>query len=97
VIADLAKGLRLDMTKYDACMEAETFRPQIQATLAEAEKRRVGSTPTFVFNGTVVPGALPFDKFKQYVDSAAAKAPARDSTARPAAASGSPAAPARKP
>jgi protein-disulfide isomerase len=73
VIADLAKGLRLDMTKYDACMEAETYRPQIQATLAEGERRGVHSTPTFVFDGTMVANALPYDKFKQYVDSAAAR------------------------
>jgi protein-disulfide isomerase len=72
VLADLAKGLGLDMTKYGACMDAETHRPQIEATQAEAERRQVQQTPTFIFNGTVVAGALPFDKFKQYVDEATA-------------------------
>jgi protein-disulfide isomerase len=81
VIADLAKGLGLDMTKYGACMDEETYRPQIQASLAEAEKRQINQTPTFVFNGTVVSGALPFDKFKQYVDSAAAKVGPRTDSA----------------
>ena len=78
VIAELAKGLGLDMTKYGACMDAETHRPQIEATQAEAERRQIQQTPTFVFNGTAVPGALPYDAFKKYVDeatAAAAKAP----------------------
>jgi protein-disulfide isomerase len=74
-IGDLAKSIGLDMTKYGACMDADAHRAKIQSHLAEAEKRQIASTPTFVFNGTAVPGALPYDKFKQYVDEAA-KTPA---------------------
>ena len=92
-LGELAKGIGLDMPKYEACMDADTYRPQIQATQAEAEKRQIGQTPTFVFNGTVVPGAIPFDKFKQYADSAATKAvPRADSAAK-----GATATPAKKP
>ena len=79
-IADLAKSVGLDMTKYGACMDADTHRAKIQSHLAEAEKRNIGSTPTFVFNGTVVPTALPYDAFKKYVDDAAKTAPARPDT-----------------
>jgi protein-disulfide isomerase len=76
-IGDLAKSVGLDMTKYNACMDADTHRAKIQSHLAEAEKRNITSTPTFVFNGTVVPSALPYDAFKKYVDEAAnAPAPA---------------------
>jgi protein-disulfide isomerase len=80
-IAELAKSVGLDMTKYGACMDADTHRAKIQSHLAEAEKRNIGSTPTFVFNGTVVPSALPYDAFKKYVDDAAKAAPARPDTA----------------
>ena len=80
-IADLAKSVGLDMTKYGACMDAETHRAKIQSHLAEAEKRQIQSTPTFVFNGLVVPSALPYDTFKKYVDEAAKSAPARSDTA----------------
>jgi protein-disulfide isomerase len=75
-IGDLAKSVGLDMAKYGACMDADTHRAKIQSHLAEAEKRNIGSTPTFVFNGTVVPTALPYDAFKKYVDDAAKAAPA---------------------
>jgi protein-disulfide isomerase len=92
VIAEYAKALRLDMAKYGACMDAETYRPQIQATLMEAERRGVRSTPTFVFNGTMVANALPYDVFKKHVDEAANRGPVRaDSTAA------APATPAAKP
>jgi protein-disulfide isomerase len=92
VIADLAKGLGLDMAKYGACMDNETHRPQIQATQAEAERRQINQTPTFVFNGTVVPSALPYDEFKKYVDQATAAA-----ASAPAAAGAAPATPSAKP
>jgi len=75
VMGELAKGVGLDMAKYDACMEADTHRAKIQSHLAEAERRQIRSTPTFVFNGKVVPSALPYDAFKKYVDEAAAAAP----------------------
>jgi protein-disulfide isomerase len=88
-ISELAKGIGLDMDKYGACMDNDTHRAQIQASEQEAIRRQIGQTPTFIFNGTVVPGALPYDKFKSYVDEAMSRAPAAtDSTpaAAPAAA-----------
>jgi protein-disulfide isomerase len=95
VIADLAKGIGLDMTKYGACMDNDTHRAKIQAHLAEAEKRNITSTPTFVFNGTVVSSALPYDTFKRYVDAelkrAGATAPAAPAASTPG---GTPAKPA---
>ena len=77
VLRDLAKGIGLDMGKYDACMDSDVHRPQIQAHLQEAERRQVTSTPTFVIGSKMVPGALPYDQFKQLVDEELAKLPAR--------------------
>jgi protein-disulfide isomerase len=76
VIADLAKRIGLNMETYGACMDADTHRAKIQAHLAEGERRRISSTPTFVFNGTAVSNALSYDRFKEYVDAAAKSAPA---------------------
>jgi protein-disulfide isomerase len=86
-ISDLAKGIGLDMDKYGACMDNDTHRPQIQANEQEGERRQIGQTPTFIFNGLVVPGAISYDTFKKYADDAAKAvpagpaAPAADSTA----------------
>ena len=84
-IGKLAKGLGLDMTKYDGCMDAETHRGKVQSHLTEGEKRGVQSTPTFVFNGLVVPSAIPYDAFKKYVDGALKAAPVRADSAAGAA------------
>jgi protein-disulfide isomerase len=82
VLADLAKGLGLDMSKYGACMDNETHHAQIQANLMEAERRGVNQTPTFVIGDKIVPGAIPYDTFRKLVDDELAKLPA----AKPAAA-----------
>jgi protein-disulfide isomerase len=79
-LAALAEGLSLDMTKFNACVDAQAPKAAIQATLTEAERRGVNQTPTFIIGDQVVPGAIPFDKFKALVDSALAKAPAVDTS-----------------
>ena len=81
VLSDLAKGLGLDMSKYDDCMDKETHRAKVQSHLQEAERRQVTQTPTFIIGGLRIPGALPYDSFKKYVDDAMAKLPARADSA----------------
>ena len=88
VLAGLAKGLGLDMSKYEACMDADTHRAKVQSHLREAERRRVTQTPTFIIGSTMIPGAIPFDTFNRLVDSALAKAPARTDSAAAGAAAG---------
>jgi protein-disulfide isomerase len=75
-LSDLAKAVGLDMSKYDACMDSEKFRANIQANLLEGERRQVNQTPTFIIGDKMYPGALPFDAFKKIVDSAVKAAPA---------------------
>jgi protein-disulfide isomerase len=75
-LATLAEGLRLDMAKYNTCMDNETHRPQIQANQSEGEQRQINQTPTFVIGGQVYPGALSFDNFKKIIESELAKHPA---------------------
>lgn len=86
VLADLAKGIGLDMDTYDACMKADTHRAKVQAHLQEAERRQVNQTPTFLIGGKLYPGALPYDSFKQLIEAELAKAPATADSGAPAAA-----------
>ena len=71
----------LDMSKYDACMDAQTHRAKVQSHLQEAERRGVNQTPTFVIGGKMYPGALPYDSFKKLIDDELAKAPATSDSA----------------
>ena len=94
VLKGLAEGLGLDMSKYGACMDAETHRAQIQANQQEGERRGVFSTPSFAIGGQVHPGALPFDQFNKLVEAELAKPrPAAVPDATPAPADAKPAAP----
>ena len=86
VLADLAKGIGIDMSKYEACMDADTHRAKIQAHLQEAERLQVNQTPTFIIGGKKVPGAIAYDMFKKLVDEELAKKPAADTAAKGAAA-----------
>jgi protein-disulfide isomerase len=75
-LAELAKGLGLDMSKYGACMDANTHLAKIQAHKREGDRRQIGQTPTFVIGNKMIPGSIPFDLFKSLVDSALKNAPA---------------------
>ncbi|MEO8561216.1 MAG: DsbA family protein [bacterium] len=86
IIAEMAKGLGLDMTKYGSCMDNETQRAKVQSHLLEAQRRNVTQTPTFIVGDVMVPGALPYDSFKKLVDDAMAKLSAKaDTSAKKAA------------
>jgi len=86
-----AKALGLDVNAWDACYDSQKHLPEIKADRDEGVRRGVNSTPTFVIGTKQIPGAIPYDMFKAYVDTAAmaAKAASRD-TAAPKGASGQP-------
>lgn len=78
------KELGLDMGRWQACYDSRKWQQRISANLADGLRRGVNSTPTFVIGSRLYPGSLSYDEIKKIVDAEAA-------TARPAAASGTPA------
>jgi protein-disulfide isomerase len=73
-----AQSLGLDVPKWEACYDADRYRSRIASNRAEAERRHVESTPTFIIGGKMVPGALNYDQFMKYyadAEKAAAAAP----------------------
>ena len=77
-----AKDVGLNVSVWETCYDQRKHQGRIMANLAEGERRRVGSTPTFIIGDKMYPGAVPYDFLKAIVDSAVAAAPA----ATPAAA-----------
>jgi protein-disulfide isomerase len=73
VFTRLAQGIGLQMAQWDQCMDEQKYKLEIAASIREGERRFVGSTPTFVIGSRVIPGALGYDQFKAYVDSALAQ------------------------
>lgn len=70
----LAKEAGADEAKVKACFEAEETKATVVATLEEAEKIGVDSTPTFFINGRKLSGAQPLEAFQAIIDPELAKA-----------------------
>lgn len=68
-----AQAIALDVAKWEGCYDEQRYLKNIQANKAEAERRFVQSTPTFVIGSKMIPGSISFDRFKAYVDSAKAE------------------------
>ena len=73
VFKDLARQIGLNQQQFDSCLDTRKTQAKVQAHEQIALTRQIGSTPTFVFGNRVVPGAITYDEFKQYVDAALAK------------------------
>ena len=72
VISTYAQRLGLDMSKWDACMNANTHAERIRANYALGVTKRVGGTPTFFINGTQLEANGTYDNIKAAVDAAVA-------------------------
>jgi protein-disulfide isomerase len=71
-----AQALKLDMTSFNNCFKANTFRSQIDADFNEGTSMNVTGTPTvFVNNVEVTPGSVPtYQQIQQAIAQAAAAA-----------------------
>ncbi len=67
-----AKDVGLNVQVWEECYDDRKYQGRIMANLAEGERRRVGSTPTFIIGDKMYPGAMPYDVLKAIVDSAVA-------------------------
>jgi protein-disulfide isomerase len=86
-LSKAAQQSGVDMSAWNTCFDSQKHYPRIKANLQEGIRYGVGSTPTFVIAGKVIPGRLTYDEFKKYVDEALAA----DSAARKQGAKASPA------
>jgi protein-disulfide isomerase len=64
-----ARELNLNADTFEECYDSRRHQRKIEAHKAEAERRTINQTPTFVFGSRIVPGAIGYDEFKALVDS----------------------------
>jgi protein-disulfide isomerase len=76
-----AKALGLDVPKWRACVNGRVHQRDIEANRAEAERRHVQQTPTFVIGKRMIAGSISYDEIKAYLDTARAGAAAKPSAA----------------
>jgi protein-disulfide isomerase len=78
-LTNYAKDLKLDMTKFQKCMDSGKYANKIKKDLADGQKAGVNGTPSFFLGVTnpkdsnvkiveVIRGAQPYNNFKQTID-----------------------------
>lgn len=75
----LAKGIGLNVTQFQKCLDSAKFKAQVDKDLAEAQKVGASGTPTWFLgkttsndsvDGVIMVGAQPFSTFKTAIDQA---------------------------
>jgi protein-disulfide isomerase len=67
VFRSAASSLGLDLDRYDGCMESARYAARIEASRQEGIKLGVPSTPTFLIDGRLYPGAISSDSIAALV------------------------------
>jgi protein-disulfide isomerase len=63
-----AAELGLDTAAFSECLDSHRYQAEVEADASDAANAGITSTPSFVINGRVLVGALPFADFKSVID-----------------------------
>ncbi len=63
-----AGELKLNMNKFNECLESGKYAERVQKHQQNGEKVGVTGTPAFFINGRMISGARPFEAFKEVID-----------------------------
>jgi protein-disulfide isomerase len=70
-----AADLGLDTEAFAACLDSHRYQGEVQADANDATRVGISGTPSFVVNGRILVGALPFSDFKTVIDEELAAKP----------------------
>jgi len=65
-----ADALGLDVKEFSDCLENGTHKSTVEQDVTDAETNGVRATPSFLINGKLVEGALPFSAFESEIEAA---------------------------
>jgi protein-disulfide isomerase len=68
-----AGALGLDMRRFRADLDAGTYKPRVEADVAQAGTLGLRGTPVVFINGRKIAGAYPWEVFKRMADAELAK------------------------
>lgn len=63
-----AADLGLNTSAFDTCLDSHRYQDEVRADASDAARVGISSTPSFVINGRLLVGALPFADFKAVID-----------------------------
>jgi len=64
-----AVELKLNAKKFNDCLDTGKYAAKVQADFQEGVQKGVNGTPATFINGQLVSGAMPYESFKQIIDS----------------------------
>jgi protein-disulfide isomerase len=67
-LVEQARALKLDEGRFDACLAAGKYKPQIEQDMQDGIRAGVSGTPGFFINGIPLSGAQPLDSFSKVID-----------------------------
>lgn len=65
---EIAKNLKLDMNKFNDCLNSEKHIQKVKGSFQEGIQKGVEGTPATFVNGRLISGALPYETLKQIID-----------------------------
>ncbi len=65
-----AAALGLDETAFNGCLSTGKYASLVQQDVTDARAAGIKATPSFLVNGKLVEGALPFSDFQQAIEAA---------------------------
>ncbi len=75
----MAAELKLDTAHFNQCFDARKYAGTVAAETDTGKSMGIRATPTFLVNGQVFQGALPFEEFEKVIDQALATSKSRGS------------------
>jgi protein-disulfide isomerase len=76
-LAQYAKDLELDATRFQQCLESEAQQAAVDADIRDGERLGISGTPMFFINGRALIGAQPLAVFQKVIESELALEAAR--------------------
>ena len=67
-LKEYAKGLSLDSSKFDKCLDDGKYEDEVAKDFQDGAQAGVQGTPSFFINGKQLSGAQPFAAFQQAID-----------------------------
>jgi len=71
---EIAQSISLDMDLFTKCMKDHTNRDRVNQDYSDGLAAGINATPSFLINGKLIPGALPFASFQKEIEAALAAA-----------------------
>jgi len=71
-LKSFAALIGLDEQSFNTCLDSGKYRDDMEASFTNGVELGIESTPSFIINGELVAGALPFTEFERLIDAALA-------------------------